>query len=60
MELAKLDLAGMLARGEEDLEDGFRRRVEVRPASGTLSQVTVIVVFPDGGEFRVQRLVAGA
>jgi prepilin-type N-terminal cleavage/methylation domain-containing protein len=58
MELAKLDLAGMLAREEEELEGGFRRQVEVWPAGGALSQVTVTVVFPDGGRFQVRRLMA--
>lgn len=57
MELAKLDLAGMEARGLEILPEGFERRVRVRPVGGALSQVTVSVVFPGGGAYEVHRLV---
>ncbi len=60
MELAKLDLPGMLAREQEDLEGGFRRRVDAAPAAAGLSQVTVTIRFPDGGEFQVRRLLDGS
>ncbi|MEJ2205756.1 MAG: type II secretion system protein [Gemmatimonadota bacterium] len=58
MELAKLDPAGMVARGVVALEDGFQRQVQVRGLAGRLSEVTVTVTFPEGGLFEVSRLVS--
>jgi prepilin-type N-terminal cleavage/methylation domain-containing protein len=59
MELAKLDPAGMVARGRETLEGGFQREVQVRSLDGRLSAITVSVVFPEGGVFEVSRLAGG-
>ena len=58
MELAQLDLPGMLSRNTETLEGGFQRRVELRGQGRGLSEVAVTVIFPGGGRFEVRRLVA--
>jgi prepilin-type N-terminal cleavage/methylation domain-containing protein len=57
MELAKLDPAAMASRGPESLEGGFERTVTVRSAGPRMFEVTVTLVFPDGGTFEVRRLV---
>jgi len=59
MELAKLDLPAMLARGREPLGGGFARQVTLHPAAAGLRRVTVTVRFPDGGQFAVERLFEG-
>ena len=59
MEMAKLDLAGTLARGREPLADGFERQVTVHPAEAGLRRVSVTVRFPGGGEWIVHRLIEG-
>lgn len=56
MELAKLDLPAMLARGRETLDGGFARQVTVHPTEPGLRRVTVTVRLPDGGQFAVDRL----
>lgn len=56
MELAKLDLSGMLARGPERLDGGFVRRLQMQPAGEGLRLVSVTVRFPDGGEYVLHRL----
>jgi prepilin-type N-terminal cleavage/methylation domain-containing protein len=56
MELAKVDLATMLVRGREPLADGFVRLVRARPAGEGLQLVSVTVLFPDGGEYTIDRL----
>lgn len=58
MELAKLDLPQALGRGREPLEGGYVRWIQVRPSDDGLQQVSVIVTFPDGGRFVVDRLVS--
>jgi len=57
MELAKLDLEGMLARSADTLAGGFSRTLSVRPAGEGISEVTVTVTFPEGGTFEVRRLM---
>ncbi len=57
MELAKLDLDYVRARGVEMLPGGFQRRVEVAPWSRRLDQLSVVITFPDGGRFALQRLI---
>ena len=56
MELARLDLAGTLARGREHLSGGFARQVQMQPAGEGLRLVSVTVLFPDGGEYTLHRL----
>jgi len=56
MELAKVDLPTMLARGSETLADGFVRRVRAQPEREGLQLVSVTVLFPDGGEYTIGRL----
>ncbi len=56
MELAKLDLPATLARGREPLDGGFARQLSVHPAAGGLRRVTVTILFPDGGQFALERL----
>jgi len=56
MELAKVDLPTMLARGREPLGDGFVRRVRAQPADEGLQVVSVTVFFSDGGEYTLDRL----
>lgn len=57
MELAKLDLAAALARGNEALEGGFRRRIESRALSPELQLVKVTIEFPERGGFVLNRLL---
>ncbi|UCF18609.1 MAG: type II secretion system protein [Gemmatimonadota bacterium] len=57
MELAKLDLQTMLARGREELEGGFGRQVASRSLSANLQLVTVTVFFPERGQFALNRLL---
>ncbi len=57
MELAKLNPDAMQGRGVESLPGGFERRVEVRPYSRGLEQLTVVVALPDGGQFALERLI---
>lgn len=56
MELAKVDLPTMLVRGSEHLADGFERQVRARPVEEGLQLVSVTVLFPDGGEYTLDRL----
>ena len=56
MELAKLDLAGTLARGRERLPGGFTREVQMQPAGKGLRLVSVTVLFPNQGEYTLHRL----
>ncbi len=39
------------------LPGGFERRVEVAPWNRGLEQLSVVITFPDGGRFALQRLV---
>jgi prepilin-type N-terminal cleavage/methylation domain-containing protein len=57
MELAKLDLAEMVGRSPEALDGGFERQVRAEPVGSGLSEITVMILFPDGGAFEVRRLV---
>ncbi len=57
MELAKLDLDYARARGVEMLPGDFERRVQVAPLNRGLEQLSVVITFPDGGRFALQRLV---
>lgn len=59
MEMAKLDVAGAIARGREPLEGGFERQVTAHPAEAGLRRVSVTVRFPGGGQWVVDRLVEG-
>jgi prepilin-type N-terminal cleavage/methylation domain-containing protein len=56
MELAKLDLAEALRRGREPLQGGYERWITAEPQGPGLALVTVIVSFPDGGRFTLNRL----
>lgn len=56
MELAKVDLSTMLVRGREPLADGFVRQIRARPEREGLQLVSVTVLFPDGGEYTLDRL----
>ena len=56
LESAKADLPTMLLRGREPLADGFVRQVRARPAGEGLQLVSVTVVFPEGGEYTLDRL----
>jgi len=58
MELAKLDPRAARARGREVLPGDFAREVYVQSWVGDLQLVTVTVVLPEGGEFRLNRLLA--
>lgn len=56
MELARLDLAGALARGRESLSGGFTRQTRTQPQGEGLQLISVTVRFPDGGEYTLHRL----
>jgi len=56
MELAKVDLPIMLLRGREPLPGGFIRLVRSQPEAEGLQRVSVKVLFPDGGEYTLDRL----
>jgi prepilin-type N-terminal cleavage/methylation domain-containing protein len=58
MEFAKLDLQQAVARGREPLEGGYVRQIGTRPVEEGLERVSVIVTFPDGGRFVLDRLVS--
>lgn len=56
MELAKLD--PLAARGRETLPNDFARQIRVQSWEDDLQLVTVTVILPGGGEFRLNRLLA--